>query len=57
MADKGRSYLGIAKAPFLSSRTVEAHVTIISLKLGLDQVDNNRAQAVLAFFRSADAGN
>jgi DNA-binding NarL/FixJ family response regulator len=53
---EGRSNLGIAKELFLSSRTVETHVTSIFTKLELDQADtdNNRVRAVLAFLRAAD---
>jgi DNA-binding NarL/FixJ family response regulator len=56
---EGRSNLGIAKELFISPRTVEAHVTGIFTRLGLDQTDteNNRVRAVLAFLRSADSGD
>jgi DNA-binding NarL/FixJ family response regulator len=56
---EGRSNLGIAKELHLSPRTVEAHVTSIFMRLGLDQAEteNNRVRAVLTFLRSADAGS
>lgn len=56
---EGRSNVGIARALYLSPRTVETHVTSVFTKLGLGQVDtdNNRVRAVLAFLRSADPGN
>jgi DNA-binding NarL/FixJ family response regulator len=52
---QGRSNLGISRQLFLSPRTVEAHVTSIFIKLGLDQTDtdNNRVRAVLTFLGSA----
>jgi len=53
---EGRSNVGIAKDLHLSPRTVEAHVTSVFGKLGLEQTDtdNNRIRAVLAFLRSTD---
>lgn len=53
---EGRSNVGIAQDLYLSPRTVEAHVTSVFAKLGLDQTDtdNNRIRAVLAFLRSAE---
>ncbi|MGH3225540.1 MAG: LuxR C-terminal-related transcriptional regulator [Streptosporangiaceae bacterium] len=56
---EGRSNVGIAQELHLSPRTVEAHVTSVFTKLGLDQTDteNNRVRAVLAFLRSADPGD
>jgi len=52
---EGRSNLGIGRELFLSSRTVETHVTSVFTKLGLSPSDteNNRDRAVLAFLRSA----
>jgi DNA-binding NarL/FixJ family response regulator len=52
---EGRSNVGIAKDLYLSPRTVEAHVTSVFGKLGLDQTDtdNNRIRAVLAYLRLA----
>jgi DNA-binding NarL/FixJ family response regulator len=55
---EGRSNVGIAKDLHLSPRTVEAHVTSVFIKLGLDQTDtdNNRVRAVLTFLRSSEEG-
>jgi DNA-binding NarL/FixJ family response regulator len=52
---EGRSNVGISRQLFLSPRTVEAHVTSIFIKLGLEQTDtdNNRVRAVLTFLGSA----
>jgi DNA-binding NarL/FixJ family response regulator len=52
---EGRSNLGIGRELFLSSRTVETHVSSVFTKLGLSSSDteNNRVRAVLAFLRSA----
>ena len=54
---EGRSNVGIAQDLHLSPRTVEAHVTSVFGKLGLEQTDtdNNRIRAVLAFLRSGGA--
>jgi len=54
---EGRSNLGIAQQLFLSTRTVEAHVTSVFTKLGLvpSDTENNRVRAVLAFLRSSEA--
>jgi DNA-binding NarL/FixJ family response regulator len=51
---EGRSNLGIAQELFLSPRTIEAHVTSIFNKLGLDQssTENNRVLAVLTLLRA-----
>ena len=50
---EGRSNLGIARALFLSVRTIEAHVTSVFTKLGLtsNDLENNRVRAVLAYLR------
>lgn len=51
---EGRSNRGIADELYLSHRTVEANVTSIFSKLGLDQssTENNRVRAVLALLRA-----
>jgi len=56
---EGRSNVGIAQELYLSPRTVEAYVTSVFTKLGLDQVDteNNRVRAVLAFLSAAEPGS
>jgi len=51
---EGRSNQGIAQILVLSPKTVEAHVSRIMAKLGLDDTPDyhRRVLAVLAFFRS-----
>lgn len=54
----GRSNQGIAKAMYLSEKTVETHVSRIFAKLGLVEVapgDNRRVLAVVAFLRGTDS--
>jgi serine/threonine-protein kinase len=50
---EGRSNLGISQALSLSSKTIEAHVGSILLKLGIDTSpdDHRRVLAVLTFLR------
>jgi DNA-binding NarL/FixJ family response regulator len=50
---EGRSNAGIAKRPWLTEKTVEAHVRAILMKLGLpmNNDDHRRVLAVLAFLR------
>jgi DNA-binding NarL/FixJ family response regulator len=50
---EGRSNKGICERLFLSPKTVEAHVTHIFMKLGIDASadDHRRVLAVLAFLR------
>ena len=52
---EGRSNKGIRETLFLSPKTVEAHVTQIFLKLGLDGSadDHRRVLAVLTFLRGS----
>jgi DNA-binding NarL/FixJ family response regulator len=45
---EGRSNVGIGKALFLSSRTVESHIASVFVKLPLDHDDNTTNRRVLA---------
>ncbi|MDP8969375.1 MAG: response regulator transcription factor [Actinomycetota bacterium] len=53
---EGRTNPAIAKALYLSAKTVETHVRLIFQKLGLEQSpdDHRRVLAVLALLRSGD---
>ena len=51
---EGRTDRGIARALYVTPKTVEAHVRSIFRKLGLpaDTTENRRVHAVLAFLRA-----
>lgn len=48
---EGRTNVGIARALFLSDRTVETHIANVMMKLGIsdDETDNRRVLTVLAY--------
>jgi DNA-binding NarL/FixJ family response regulator len=56
---EGRSNSSISQKLFVSSKTVEAHVSRIFVKLGLEDTpdDHRRVLAVLAFLRAETTGS